>query len=102
MLTTIVVANATPGELIGIFRSWGIAGATLWKGYGYGTEWPTESVTMIRLSVLDLDEVLLLGRKLARHFGEEAVYVESVDAGWLAYADQPHEKLEPEEILYHE
>ncbi len=93
-LTTIVVANATPTQVIGALDKLGVSGATVWGGFGYGLGYPTEPVTVIRASFLGGGRATSFSRSLAVYFGEETVYLEIGDLAWIVYASgQPNDPV---------
>ena len=92
-LATIVVANTTPLAVVKVLRKWNVPGGTVWAGYGYGCDYPTEEVTIIRTSLPDRDFALVIGERLAAEFSEECVYVEVDGEAWFAYSVGKPSKL---------
>ena len=92
MQVTIAVAGCSPAEvgaeLEDFHPALGVTGATLWECWGYGKGWPLEYGTMIRCSTETFGTALIVARKLARAFDQEAAYLEdSASGAWIVGTD---------------
>ena len=86
MLVSIAIGGgAKPHMVAGSLEGLGVDGATLWVCEGYGKGWPLEKATMIRLSLSNFGEAILITRRLAQAYDEEAAYLEWDNVGYLVY-----------------